>query len=128
MVQPYQAQVSFACRCHSRCRMYPASKSTVSPSWGRKIEMRAYGSPSRAAGSVQLRSRSITWQVIGAEDHRSAITAAVLLDSAEMFRGRRPALAARSIAFAMQTTIARADPVVATHPRLLLTAAEKTRL
>ena len=43
-----------------------------------------------------------------------------------MFRiGFRSALAAVAIAFAVR---ANADPVIATHPRLLLTAAEKTRL
>jgi len=43
-----------------------------------------------------------------------------------MFRiGFRSALAAVALAFAVQ---ANADPVIATHPRLLLTAAEKTRL
>src|SRR5262245_21319659 len=43
MFQPYQTQVSPACLCHCRCRMYPASKSTVRPSCGRKNAMRAYG-------------------------------------------------------------------------------------
>jgi len=33
-----------------------------------------------------------------------------------------------AFAFAMQATVARADPVISTHPRLLLTAAEKSRL
>lgn len=34
-------RASFASLCHCRCLMYPASKSTVSPSWGRSTEMRA---------------------------------------------------------------------------------------
>ena len=46
-----------------------------------------------------------------------------------MFRiGSRAALAAVAIALAVQATVARADPVISAHPRLLLNASEKTRL
>ncbi len=59
----------------------------------------------------------------GAENVCSSPSAAnVLLDCAEMFR-----IAAVALALAV-TTVARADPVINTHPRLLLTAAEKSRL
>src|SRR5260370_41197494 len=40
----------------------------------------------------------------------------------------RSVLAGGAFAFAIQVTIARADPVITAHPRLLLTAAEKSRL
>jgi len=46
-----------------------------------------------------------------------------------MFRiAFRSVLAAVAFAFVMHPTVARADPVINTHPRLLLTAAEKSRL
>ena len=52
------------------------------------------------------------------------MTVAVLLDSAKMFRIGFVV----AFALAMQATVAHADPVIATHPRLLLTTAEKSRL
>ena len=53
----------------------------------------------------------------------------MLLDSVEMFRiVFRSALAAVALALAAPATVARADPVINAHPRLLLTAAEKSRL
>ncbi len=46
-----------------------------------------------------------------------------------MFRTAfRSALAAVALLLSMQATVARADPVINTHPRLLLAAAEKSRL
>src|SRR4029079_5307443 len=53
-----------------------------------------------------------------------------LLDSrAHMFRIRfRSALAAVALAFVAHAPNALADPVISTHPRLLLTPAEKSRL
>lgn len=52
------------------------------------------------------------------------MTLSILLDSRKMLRTGF----AVACALAMQVTIVCADPVIATHPRLLLTAAEKTRL
>ena len=53
----------------------------------------------------------------------------MLLDSVEMCGIEfRPVLAAVVLALAVPATAARADPVISTHPRLLLTAAENSRL
>ena len=54
MVHPYQTNGSLTCRCHSRCRVYPASKSTVFPSRGRRTPI-GRTDPDRSQRRRQLR-------------------------------------------------------------------------